>query len=225
MKRKENSHFLISPEYAFGALGCPSRIPPNATIYAKIELINFGDETEAEALLMLDAEDRNLRFNFESVFKIANKEHATGNQYYEKMEWKLAAKAYNNGCKLLEDVEMANDEEESRQKRLLNKFYLNLSQCFLKLLLHKKACIVLAKSLNIDNRNLKANFRMGVAKKALGNYSDARKYLERALRIDPTSPDVMRQLACIDNQVKMERENEKAFCARMFSGGSVLKPG
>jgi hypothetical protein len=36
--------------------------------------------------------------------------------------------------------------------------------------------------------------RMGVAKKALGNYSDARKYLERALRIDPTNADVIRQM-------------------------------
>ena len=36
--------------------------------------------------------------------------------------------------------------------------------------------------------------RMGVAKKALGNYCDSRKYLERALRIDPTNADVIRQM-------------------------------
>ena len=31
MHKKERSKFLISPEYAFGKLGCPPRIPPQAT--------------------------------------------------------------------------------------------------------------------------------------------------------------------------------------------------
>ena len=31
MRRNEQSQFLIFPEYAFGKIGCPPRIPPNAT--------------------------------------------------------------------------------------------------------------------------------------------------------------------------------------------------
>lgn len=31
MRRNERSQFLIAPEYAFGPMGCPPRIPPNAT--------------------------------------------------------------------------------------------------------------------------------------------------------------------------------------------------
>ena len=31
MKRTERSQFLVSSEYGFGKLGCPPRIPPNAT--------------------------------------------------------------------------------------------------------------------------------------------------------------------------------------------------
>ena len=31
MRRNERSQYLISPEYAFGQMGCPPRIPPNAT--------------------------------------------------------------------------------------------------------------------------------------------------------------------------------------------------
>ena len=31
MRRNERSQFLISPDYAFGKIGCPPRIPPNAT--------------------------------------------------------------------------------------------------------------------------------------------------------------------------------------------------
>ena len=42
---------------------------------------------------------------------------------------------------------------------------------------------------------------MGVAKKSLGNYTDARKYLERALRIDPRNPDVIRQMVMHHDKV------------------------
>ena len=31
MRRNERSQFLIAPDYAFGPMGCPPRIPPNAT--------------------------------------------------------------------------------------------------------------------------------------------------------------------------------------------------
>ena len=30
MRRNERSQFLISPDYAFGEMGCPPRIPPDA---------------------------------------------------------------------------------------------------------------------------------------------------------------------------------------------------
>ena len=31
MRKGELSRFLISPNYAYGELGCPPRIPPNST--------------------------------------------------------------------------------------------------------------------------------------------------------------------------------------------------
>ena len=35
MRRNERSQFLISPKYAFGEVGCPPRIPANATSESK----------------------------------------------------------------------------------------------------------------------------------------------------------------------------------------------
>ena len=41
MKKRERSHFLIDPSYAYGAMGCPPRIPGGAHIMAEIELLDF----------------------------------------------------------------------------------------------------------------------------------------------------------------------------------------
>ena len=31
MRKSEKAEFLLSPEYAFGSMGCPPRIPPDAS--------------------------------------------------------------------------------------------------------------------------------------------------------------------------------------------------
>jgi len=37
----EDSILVCSPDYAYGAMGCPPRIPPNSTIYFRLQLIDF----------------------------------------------------------------------------------------------------------------------------------------------------------------------------------------
>ena len=37
MRRNERSQFLISSNYAFGKMGCPPRIPPNATSECRLK--------------------------------------------------------------------------------------------------------------------------------------------------------------------------------------------
>lgn len=48
MKKNEQAEFIFSPEWAFGERGCPPRIPPNAYIYFKIDLLDWVDTSAAE---------------------------------------------------------------------------------------------------------------------------------------------------------------------------------
>lgn len=48
MKRNEQSEFIFSPDWAFGEMGCPPRIPPKAYVYFKIDLIDWIDSSAAE---------------------------------------------------------------------------------------------------------------------------------------------------------------------------------
>ena len=49
MKTSEQSEFIFSPEYAFGSHGCPPRIPTDAYVFFRIELINCIDSSDPKA--------------------------------------------------------------------------------------------------------------------------------------------------------------------------------
>ena len=72
---------------------------------------------------------------------------------------------------------MANDEEEERQKKLRLKLLLNRGHCLIKMHWPKKACIDLQKALELDENNAKALYRLGKAKRILGNVNDAKRRL------------------------------------------------
>ena len=92
MSKREKAEFLIQPEYAFKSMGCPPRIPENAQILAKIELLDFVEEAEAEALLAIDPGERGKAKTFSDIMAVVRKEHVEGNAYVKADEWKMAAK-------------------------------------------------------------------------------------------------------------------------------------
>lgn len=55
MRRGELARFLFKPTYAYGTLGCPPLIPPNATVLFEIELIDFLDSAESDKFCALTA--------------------------------------------------------------------------------------------------------------------------------------------------------------------------
>lgn len=55
MRRGELARFLFTPNYAYGALGCPPLIPPNSTVLFEIELLDFLDSAESDKFCALSA--------------------------------------------------------------------------------------------------------------------------------------------------------------------------
>ena len=92
MKKLEKSEFLIGPTLAYGDLGCPPRIPKKAHILARIELLDFVEEGEAEALLAIPPEERNRQYNFDQILEVVRKVHKEGNNHAKSGEHKLAAR-------------------------------------------------------------------------------------------------------------------------------------
>ena len=195
---------------------CIYRIPPKSEIRANVELLDFVEEGQAQAMLNIPPAERSKNHKFSDILKIASKEHAEGNDYVKKGEYKLAVRRYVNACKLLEEAELKDDKEEDSQKRLLKKLWLNRSYCYLKINHPKQACVVLQQAIAEFPREAKALYRMGKAKKMLANYDESRRYFLKALALRPDDEDIGRELAMIDRQLKMEQDNERALCRRMF---------
>ena len=192
------------------------RIPPKSEIRANVELLDFVEEGQAQAMLNIPPAERSKTHKFSDVLKIAAKEHAEGNDYVKKGEYKLAVRRYVNACKLLDEAELKDDKDEDAQKRLLKKLWLNRSYCYLKINHPKQACVVLQQAIAEFPREAKALYRMGKAKKMLANYDESRRYFLKALALRPDDEDIGRELAMIDRQLKLEQDNERALCRRMF---------
>ena len=85
----------------------------------------------------------------------------------------------------------------------------------------KRACLALQDCLKIDFKgnhslHVKAYYRLGLAKRMLCNYQDARLQFLRARELDKSNTEIGAALADLDNLIKKEQDNERALCQRMF---------
>jgi len=216
MKKGEKAQFLIDWSYAYGRFGCPPRIPVETPCMATVELIDFVEEGQAEALLAMDVDERNKKHNYLDTEKVARLEHNNGNNYVRKEEWKMALKHYERGIKLLQEVSLANKEEEERRQKILLKLHLNTAHCSLKVKWPKKACIACREALDIEGNNTKALFRFGKAKRMLEDYVLAKEYLTRAQKRAPQDMSIAEELRSLEDQLVRQRKSEEALCRNMF---------
>ena len=242
MKKREKAEFLIQPSYAFGPMGCPPRIPGNSQIMAIIEMLDFVQvcnlwlvecqqlsdfilffqEGKADSLLSLGSQERSQKYGYDDIEKVASHEHKEGNILTRNKEFKLAARRYERGCKLLEEIELKNDEEEERQKHLLVKLYLNRAHCYLNIQWPKKACLALQSALDLEPDNAKALYRMGRAKRDLANFDDARRFFLKAQAVSD-DPAIGRELTSLNKYLKDDKNNQKALYKRMMNNAGDTK--
>lgn len=88
MKQKEQAEFIISPDLAWGERGCPPRIPANAYVYFKVDLVDWVDSSAAEAFNKLPISMRK-ELSFQQVLEAAKSEKRKGTAYFEKQNYNM----------------------------------------------------------------------------------------------------------------------------------------
>eukprot|EP00096_Caligus_rogercresseyi_P015672 TRINITY_DN8141_c0_g1_i1.p1 TRINITY_DN8141_c0_g1~~TRINITY_DN8141_c0_g1_i1.p1 ORF type:complete len:334 (-),score=97.77 TRINITY_DN8141_c0_g1_i1:116-1117(-) len=217
MKKAERSAFRIQPYLAYGAIGCPPRIPGNSVILADIKIFDFMDSKSSKELLRRPHELVS-KYSFTYIYELVHREYLEANGKVKRREFTSAYKTYESGIRLLEIVPVGNDSEDNERKKLLHKLRLNVGLCYLQSGKYPLTCESMHQVLSDEPNNLKALYRMGKAKRMLGNIENARTYLKKAHALAPRDPDICRELGDLKKDIALRKQYEKTLAEGMSVG-------
>ncbi|CAG2063784.1 unnamed protein product, partial [Timema podura] len=125
---------------------------------------------------------------------------------------------YNTALNILENrCKLSNDEEESKQRKLVVKVCVNLAVCYNKIGSSKQACVKCRNALYHDAKNAKALFNFGRALLMLGDYDEAHRRLTAALKLAPNDTSISEELKLLKEKKNKFQVSEKQMMQRMFS--------
>ncbi|KAL0269115.1 UNVERIFIED_CONTAM: hypothetical protein PYX00_006950 [Menopon gallinae] len=216
MKRNENSRFLIKWEAAFGRQGCPPRIGKECDILADVTLLDYVDFAgNYDKNALTEAELSSV--TFEQSLKDAKNYHCLGNEEFSLGRIKCAIKSYRKAIRSLDEMRLANQEEEEKMLALKVKCLVNLAVCYNKIQRCEHACVACRDALSIEPNNVKATFQYGKANLTLSNFNEAEKWLMEALRLKPDDEDIKKTIKKLDEKVKAAKVEDTVFCRKAFS--------
>ncbi|XP_066904966.1 inactive peptidyl-prolyl cis-trans isomerase FKBP6 isoform X2 [Halyomorpha halys] len=218
MKLNEHSRFLVSPKYGFGDMGCPPRIPPNATLLLEIELLKIVDNNEMNSIdAPLEEKD-----SFLKVSSRAKEYHILGNDFYTKGEVFAAVNKYKKAENILLSCKMSCDEEETLCRKLLFKIYTNMCVCFNhpKFNSPERVCLAAREAFYIypkkAGESAKLYFHLGKAQLAFQNFEKASKYLKKASFLEPNNKDIKNLITELEKKRQKYYQYERLSYQKAF---------
>ncbi|CAM9545471.1 unnamed protein product, partial [Phaeothamnion confervicola] len=140
-----------------------------------------------------------------------------GNADVGKQDFSSAQRHYQRGLKLCNSLP-GNDQAAG----LAVSLNLNLSLASYKLGQHADAARAAAAVLAAEPANVKALYRRGVARAALGDLADARADLTAVVRADPKNGTARKELTAIKARVEAAKHAEKAAYGGVFARSGSL---
>ncbi|XP_074640977.1 inactive peptidyl-prolyl cis-trans isomerase FKBP6-like [Tubulanus polymorphus] len=219
MKKGELSRFLIKSDYSYGPRGCPPRIPPAAAILFEIEVLSFMDRSGVDSFFNKNRRDR-LETPFSDVMRAVRAEEEMAKDQWKRQKYNKALVRYQRiVTRALEEARLENAEDETIQQKHLHKNYLNLARCALRQGEYERARSNCRKALDIK-RDAPTLFLMGKSLRVTSEFARARKFLQDAQKLKPSSSEINKELSVLNENVKSFNANERDFWRRAFSGGT-----
>ncbi|XP_042201529.1 inactive peptidyl-prolyl cis-trans isomerase FKBP6 [Callorhinchus milii] len=220
MREGEFARFLLKPEYAYGRLGCPPRIPPNATVLLELEMLGFLDTSISDEYFALSQEDQT-RFPLDKLLRVAETQREFGNYYFRKQRFEDAKDKYKKALAVFSHRHPESEQELERVQASKLLLFLNMSLVGLRLNAPRRALVYGERALDIDQHNPKALFRCGQACFEMLEYNKARVFLLRAQKRQPFNPDINRALVKLDSSYRDWSQKEKNMCSKMFGSSQA----
>lgn len=216
MKKGEFSRFLFKPQYAYGVMGCPPRIPPNATIMFEMEVLDFLDTVESDEYFSMSQEEQ-VKYPLDKLPNVANTERELGNHFFHQKRYEDAKDQYKKALSVFSNRQPANEAQNQKFHSSKLLLFLNLSIIYLKLDLPSRALVYGERALQIESKHPKALFRCGQACMLLLEYDKAKDFLIKAQKLEPFNPDINSALVKLDGCFREWNLKEKEMCSRMFA--------
>ncbi|XP_063218145.1 inactive peptidyl-prolyl cis-trans isomerase FKBP6 [Bacillus rossius redtenbacheri] len=211
MRKREKAYFLVHPDMAYGELGCPPRIPPNAEVLFEVELLSFLEDPG------FCPEDDPRQKSFDDHYKSAQAFNLQGNDEFLRGNTKVAVARYRQATSIMERVRMENEEQEARYKKLLFRLYTNLAVCYNKDCKPYKVLDVCKRAHAIaDDTRGKLLFNQGRALLTIGDFQPALRCLNKARKLAPSDETISKEIRKLNTLRNKFNDEEKMRLARSF---------
>ncbi|KAG7213934.1 hypothetical protein KM043_003133 [Ampulex compressa] len=212
MKRNEVAMFVIHPDFAYGELGCPPRIPANEEVAFVVHLMDFLENGSMDIFENLDLEERK---TFANVLKRVKATMATAKECFKRQRHKQAIREYRKAAEQLENAALKNDEEEEEMKALASKIYSNLAVCYNNVDMPRQACLFCNK---IAVPTAKSRFNHGRALLKMGEYERAMQELLMSNELEPGNAQTFREIQLVNQKQRRYLEMERKIWANCLNG-------
>lgn len=210
MQKHEIAVFLIHPDLAYKAVGCPPRIPPNEEVVFVVHLIDYLDDGSADTYQNLQTEEKqSFRHIKEPVLHML----VAAADSFKKQNFKRAIREYKRIIDCLENVQLKDNSEEEEMNELLSRAYCNLGICYNKIDLPRLACMACGRVLI---PTAKSYYNFGKALFNLGEYSEAMKKLQKAYTLEPRNEEIGKVIQQVNVKQRQYLEIEKKLWKNCF---------
>jgi len=223
MKVGECAIITCRADYAYGENGSPPKIPGGATLQFDVELLGF---TKSKS-----------RMSEEERMKEALDYKDKGAAAFKTKDFQLALEHYDEALSYLpgdeDDFDSSDDDDTDKPKQADDgefagksmeskiKLQLNASLCLHKLKDYSGAVERGEAVLALDEKNVKALFRIGSAQLENGNFDAAKGAFKDALELDSGNKDVVKALGSLKKKIKAQKAKEKATFGGIFGKASM----
>ncbi|GFH10027.1 peptidylprolyl isomerase, partial [Haematococcus lacustris] len=199
------------PTYGYGEAGSFSfpAVPPGARLTYELECVDF-EEAEDE-----DGESSG-NLMYEERLERAEKRRLTGNQLFAEGKYREAMGKYATALSYLDEDFMMQLEGfyEDKANEVKVPIHLNMAACQLRIKDYHTAVYNCSEVLKLQPGNVKALFRRGTARHALGQTEGAKADLTAAAEKSPDDKAIRAELQALRQTLRAEREAE----ATLFKG-------
>ncbi|KAG2500970.1 hypothetical protein HYH03_000792 [Edaphochlamys debaryana] len=204
--------YVLDPLYGYGARGSFSFpcVPPSAQLVYELEMLSWEGIEEGDT----DRDRGSLLY--EERMERAERRRLAGNELFKEGRWKDALAKYAMALSYMDEdfIYQLDGHYLDKAEKLKVLVHLNMAACQLKTEDYNTAIYNCGQVLNMDPKNVKALFRRGKARLALGRTEEAKEDLEAARKLDPSDAGIIAELRLL---AKVQGEEKKAQ-EQLFKG-------